>query len=888
VILLRDGHKGTLVVPGGRKEVTDDDGADTCSREFCEEVWGLEGDRALDAGRLMVDDALRRGSFSGPYGRADRHQAFLMVLEHTGEVDKIYDSFVPNDEITEAYLVPASALSGSKTSIIFDGVTHELHVKIGHDRVTAIRGMIASGPLHATLSMSPAVGGTDAETSGDELDEHGADGDREPMSQYEAQRSHPEASPTMIPAVTPGASPMRAEAQARFARANEPAPAAGITAPQECQYAAMRCRGCDQEMGIGAWMIPGGCGMVHNQMVCYQEAAARRIRAEADEYEGEKARQRRIRDEVTPGTLATIEEGPAGDLDLDELSPSRRMPTGDERFEAKPPRPDINLRGTQLIESLSVSRRDMIRLCLEGGCAHAGTSHTVEPRMTCIGHCHRQLHGVKCAQITHGHAVIGCFECPDCQLAEIFGHDGPFPEPARRDAEETMILTLSRGSEKTGSGYADFVNLQSEWALEYGGGQLKLPVDNEKSLKLFLTWIVRQKDRPRSLPSLWRVAGSYMIKTGRPNLTRSGSDASAHYSSLLDEHGVEEHPRTSATPRMLSLVFSSLLEKHCPQVTVRSRTGVALCCEAGLGMRVGEALTGGDYHGLMANHLVILRQMDSNLVTIEAMLEHSKTKFKRYANCLGTTLGKAALPFEITLRQYWKDAGFKIVSWVEGGFEFTGVDYQVVRVSFLGMPPAKFEALLAMLKVSRLPEVRIDAVALADRARKRYEAKHSKDKRYINIFGSHSGDSRLHDAARELIEAGFGEMEGRESFVTIAPGPLIRATIGSRLSHMPLDPSSTYATLHKLFDEAYHLANPTDDPDPWLDLQGLDHPLWGHHSLRRLADTVARATMAKTGISESDIDLMFGWQEKMYSRKMQHHYETRFNRDRRYRVTMYL
>ena len=76
--------------------------------------------------------------------------------------------------------------------------------------------------------------------------------------------------------------------------------------------------------------------------------------------------------------------------------------------------------------------------------------------------------------------------------------------------------------------------------------------------------------------------------------------------------------------------------------------------------------------------------------------------------------------------------------------------------------------------------------------------------------------------------------------------------------------------------------------DPWLDLQGLDTPLWGHHSFRRCADTVARATMAKTGVSEQDIDRVFGWLEALYSQRMQYHYETRFNRDKRYRVTMYL
>ena len=51
-------------------------------------------------------------------------------------------------------------------------------------------------------------------------------------------------------------------------------------------------------------------------------------------------------------------------------------------------------------------------------------------------------------------------------------------------------------------------------------------------------------------------------------------------------------------------------------------------------------------------------------------------------------------------------------------------------------------------------------------------------------------------------------------------------------------------------DEAYSLANPPGDPDPWLDLQGLDEPLWGHHSFRRCADLVARATMVQTGATD--------------------------------------
>ena len=158
----------------------------------------------------------------------------------------------------------------------------------------------------------------------------------------------------------------------------------------------------------------------------------------------------------------------------------------------------------------------------------------------------------------------------------------------------------------------------------------------------------------------------------------------------------------------------------------------------------------------------------------------------------------------------------------------------------------------------------------------------SKDKRYINVYGGPRDSAKLGRMARELEERGLG------GFTSIVEGPLLRSTDGHSWSHMPLDPSTTYGTLHKIFDEAYVLANPEGDPDPWLDLQGLDSPLWGHHSLRRCADTVARATMAKSGVSEQDIDLVFGWLEAMYSHRMQLHYETRFNRDKRYRVTMYL
>ena len=120
---------------------------------------------------------------------------------------------------------------------------------------------------------------------------------------------------------------------------------------------------------------------------------------------------------------------------------------------------------------------------------------------------------------------------------------------------------------------------------------------------------------------------------------------------------------------------------------------------------------------------------------------------------------------------------------------------------------------------------------------------------------------------------------------------------------MPLTPNATYTAMHKAMDEAYRLANgvPKEhwrpngegvaaehwhDRDPELDLMGLAVPRWGHHSNRRLADTVARQTREETGVTEQDIDIIFGWLENYYSSKMQMHYESKFDREKRKAVTM--
>jgi hypothetical protein len=167
------------------------------------------------------------------------------------------------------------------------------------------------------------------------------------------------------------------------------------------------------------------------------------------------------------------------------------------------------------------------------------------------------------------------------------------------------------------------------------------------------------------------------------------------------------------------------------------------------------------------------------------------------------------------------------------------------------------------------------------RAREREQAESSMDKRYVNLTGGARLSRDISTLCLELETAGFGHL------VTVIPGPLMRSThfrSPVRFTHMPLTVQSTYEVVHTLFDQAYErlLAQGGDSE---LDLQGLAAPLWGHHSLRRLADTVARQTRAITGATEQDIDMIFGWLEAMYSHKMQLHYESRFDRTRRSMVT---
>ena len=464
------------------------------------------------------------------------------------------------------------------------------------------------------------------------------------------------------------------------------------------------------------------------------------------------------------------------------------------------------------------------------------------------------------------------------------------PEMALDIALTTMLVQMSSGAETTGASYYDYQRLEREFMESVGGlAGAVMPRDNANVFMMFMCWLVTAKERALSLEALVRTAGAVMVKTGRENLTRR-PDVKALFGELKQRHGEEARPRTATTRRMMKHLLEEVIPQRGGHQLVNIRMRLMFAIEIMLGLRVGETLAGGDYHGLLANNFYILQRLDeaglpTGRSSTEAFLEHSKTGHSRYINALGLSLGPAQVRLEEFLKEYWRAAGFAIRARHEAGFLVTGPDYVVVRVSLVALSQSREEdlerlGLLArVLKISESKEARRWADYSLLRARERLLAD-SLEKKYINVVGGPSDSREVDQVARELLLAGF------EEHVSIVPGPLMRATHGRDMgfTHMPLQPSSTYDLLHECLPRAFELANATS-PDPELDLRGLPEPLWGHHSNRRGADTVARHTMHLTGATERDIDMIFGWNEHLARAVMQLHYESSMDRDRRSRVT---
>ena len=191
-----------------------------------------------------------------------------------------------------------------------------------------------------------------------------------------------------------------------------------------------------------------------------------------------------------------------------------------------------------------------------------------------------------------------------------------------------------------------------------------------------------------------------------------------------------------------------------------------------------------------------------------------------------------------TLAKYWALIGIQTTTRTEGVYVETRPDYWVVRVSLLGAPRELLVKLQKALSASKVEGVRALCKSSVSYAIVRSKLKNdSEEKAYVNVAGGRKDSYEVQQVVKELTRAGLGK------FTRVVMGPLIRATSGSHLTHMPLSPDSTYKVLHKVMDEAYVMANSTEaGPDPELDLMGALAPHWTHHTWRRYADKRARET----------------------------------------------
>ena len=540
---------------------------------------------------------------------------------------------------------------------------------------------------------------------------------------------------------------------------------------------------------------------------------------------------------------------------------------------------------THLDEKLAPRRMASIQACIDGTCGLLRDGSETK----CRGGCGRSLHLVSCAQVGKGFAALGNFTCVECRLTASCVDPLTASVDNRRVNAETMMLELTQGAEATAAGYADYVALEERYVLGMGmvtdGPGLILPRNNLTSFKNMMTWMARDANRALSIDSWFRQAGAFFTKmaddsTRAPGLpqvvdfTKLGA-VKVHFKELLGEIGVEHEPATACTPLMMKFAVETVIPSRCANDLLTARETVQFDFEGVGGCRIGEVCGGGETHGMLANRTAILTDRETGLEVVEAQLEHSKTGFSRYLDMMGTT---TTTKIEVArhLREYWKEAKIPTRTTEQAGILVERPDFYVVRVSLLGVGSAEgqisFNKLMCYLTKSSDPSVieHLSTTRSKGKQRVAIEGSESQPKKYINVAEGRGDSTALVSIRDEIRALGFT--------ANVVPGPLLLATTGGRKSArtiMPLTTSGAFTLTKEILTKAFELANADasrQDPDLEIDLAAGELPKWSTHSLRRLADSVAKRYQEKSKTSEAEIDIYFGWNERVLLKAMQTHY----------------
>ena len=422
-----------------------------------------------------------------------------------------------------------------------------------------------------------------------------------------------------------------------------------------------------------------------------------------------------------------------------------------------------------------------------------------------------------------------------------------------------------------------------------GSVTVKLPRHSVESFIAFMWWLVTDADRARSFATTLRAAGAVMTMLELTDWTKT-SRVKAQMKDIEKRCGVEAEPCTQTTRRMIGIMIHETISKTCSlgsdsklNEILQDRTEALLVLELAGGLRVGEATSSGDLHGLDANDVAFLTPISGGTssdglgTTVEVKILDSKTGLGRHAAFMYVTEGTLQLRAGFIIDKWCRQAGLKMVGSKDGGFSVLSPSYWVARVMLSSMSKERLQRFVKAVLDTKCEVIAEQAKAIVSYAKKRFESKTLDDQvRYVNVAGGHEVSAGIFDVklmlARDWLE---GQGFGAETF--IVPGPLIRATLGKKLTHMPLATGSTYTHLIKAMKSAYEISKEMNVPDPEIDLQGLE-PRFGNHSLRRHSDKVAREALSRelhgsmSEVTKRVIDYFYGWLLKDMTKDMQLHY----------------
>ena len=210
------------------------------------------------------------------------------------------------------------------------------------------------------------------------------------------------------------------------------------------------------------------------------------------------------------------------------------------------------------------------------------------------------------------------------------------------------------------------------------------------------------------------------------------------------------------------------------------------------------------------------------------------------------------------MKDWLRAAGVAMEAVTEGGFIVISPNYWVARVSLASWKRMQLDRFLEAVSNTKNEVIAKQSAAIMKYAKERHAATSlGEELRYVNVAGGYQVGKDCFD--EQLTYAcSWLERQGLGKYTTVVPGPLIRATLGKVLTHMPLSTKSTYTYLTGAMAAAYEISAKMPEPDVEFDLQGLKEPKWGNHSLRRHADKQARESIC-TGTSLSAFSPARAW-----------------------------